>query len=224
MHHTLHIKNNIYLHDEPASFLYNSLLQHRSINQNTQLIKMSSDTLFEQNNHSPPSPRHTGAESSSPSSTIPRAPSPDHRRNSHPLPPSFSDIYTLYGPYTTHASISSSPFYTQTEIGIYPLTYIPAAERPDKSTRIVHAAHPIPRATLLELGPWALHDLGCGLEEERWEVVRNEEFKQRVQETLERIDDSLEYGFGTVEIGARYLSGRKPKGAVERGLEERVRE
>lgn len=68
-----------------------------------------------------------------------------------------------------------------------------------------------------------LTDLAMGLEEQRWEVVRNEEFSERVQETLCRIDDLLELS-GLAPMGARYASGRWPGKAVRKGLEERRKE
>jgi len=38
-----------------------------------------------------------------------------------------------------------------------------------------------------------------GLEEKRWEVARSGEFRDRVNETLRRLDDMLEIDFGYAE-------------------------
>jgi hypothetical protein len=64
-----------------------------------------------------------------------------------------------------------------------------------------------------------IRSLDEGLEEKRWEVVRSEELRERVKETLGRIDDMLESKWG--EEGSRWLSGREPGEAVVKGLEQR---
>jgi hypothetical protein len=55
-----------------------------------------------------------------------------------------------------------------------------------------------------------VRDLGVKLEEERWDIDRNPAFDARVQETLARIDDALEFIFRVQMPGARVYSGRQP--------------
>jgi len=133
----------------------------------------------------------------------------------------FEDVYTTYATYPTPETIRSSPFYTQTQIHTSPRARIAMPEHTDDLTRVVHASHPIPRATLESFGLTGLQSLGEGLEEQRWDVVRDEEFRERVQETLRRIDDVLEFGWGVQVPGSRLFSGRWPGKAVRKGNEER---
>jgi hypothetical protein len=52
--------------------------------------------------------------------------------------------------------------------------------------------------------------LGEKLEMERWDVDRGPAFDARLQETLARIDDALEFIFCLQMPGARIYSGRQP--------------
>ena len=52
--------------------------------------------------------------------------------------------------------------------------------------------------------------MGEKLEEERWDVDRDPAFDARVEESLARIDDALEFIFRVQMPGARIYSGRQP--------------
>jgi hypothetical protein len=135
----------------------------------------------------------------------------------------FEDVVTTWGTvYTTPELVRSSPFYTQTQIHTDSAARRALPSHTNQLTRVVHATHPIPRTYLHDLGPAGLLSLGEGLEEQRWEAVRDEDFRERVNETLRRIDDMLESGMGVVEPGSRFFNGREPSEGVRRGMEERA--
>ncbi|KAL1799213.1 hypothetical protein ACET3X_003250 [Alternaria dauci] len=127
-------------------------------------------------------------------------------------PKDFEDVITLWSQYTTDDLVKSSPFYTKTVIVVDPRAKSQFPEKGDIIERIVHAVHPIPRKQLQNLGPVCLHNLGAKLEEERWDLDRTPEFNARVQETLARVDDALEFIFRVHMPGTRIFSGRQPFG------------
>ncbi|KAF2827021.1 hypothetical protein CC86DRAFT_466772 [Ophiobolus disseminans] len=133
----------------------------------------------------------------------------------------FEDVYTTYPTYPTPEAIRASPFYTQTQIHTSHSARMAMPEHIDDLYRAVHASHPIPRGKLENLGEDGLLDLGEGLEEQRWDAVRDDEFKERVHETLNRIDDLLEFRWGVHVRGSRLFSGRWPGKAVRKGNDER---
>jgi hypothetical protein len=128
----------------------------------------------------------------------------------HFTPKDFEEVVTLWSGYTTLNLVKQSPFYTKTIIIVDPRAKTQFPEKRDITERVVHAVHPIPREQLQNLGPVCLHNLGAGLEEERWDVDRTPEFNARVQETLARIDDALEFVFRVHSPGTRIFSGRQP--------------
>lgn len=135
----------------------------------------------------------------------------------------FADVTTSWGTiYTTSELVRSSPFYTRTTIRTDSEARRALPAYANQVMRIVHATHPITRTFLAELGAESLLSLGEGLEEERWEAVRDADFRERVNETLERIDDMLETGMRAVEPGSRLFSGRAPSRNVRKGNERRA--
>ncbi|KAI4627990.1 hypothetical protein J4E80_002126 [Alternaria sp. BMP 0032] len=125
-------------------------------------------------------------------------------------PKDFEEVVTLWSGYTTRDLVVESPFYTKTTIIVDPRAKAQFPEKSEITERVVHAVHPIPRKQLQNLGPVCLHNLGAGLDEERWDVNRSPEFNDRVQETLARIDDALEFIFRVHLPGTRIFSGRQP--------------
>ena len=120
----------------------------------------------------------------------------------------FEDVITTWGRYNTPELVKASPFYTKTEIHTDPYARHVLPAKADILTRTVHAVHPIPRRCLREMGPNCLNELGEKLEEERWDVVRDPEFLERLKETLNRIDDEFEFIFRVRFPGSRMFSGR----------------
>jgi hypothetical protein len=70
--------------------------------------------------------------------------------------------------------------------------------------RVVHAVHPIPYEDLEDLGPNCMRQLSERLQDE---PERDEEFKARIQTTLHRIDDALEFFFRVELPSTRVVSG-----------------
>jgi hypothetical protein len=119
------------------------------------------------------------------------------------------NIVTTWGRYNTEELVKSSPYYTKTEIDTDRDAREQFPEKGNVLTRVVHAVHPIPRDALQDMGPRCMHELGEKLEEERWDIDRDPAFDARVQETLARIDDALEFVFRVQMPGTRIVSGRQ---------------
>lgn len=122
----------------------------------------------------------------------------------------FEDVVTTWGRYNTDELVKTSPYYTKIEIGVDPHAKMEFPEMSNVTERTVHAVHPIPRSDLENLGPICMHDLAEQLDQERWDVERDHAMNARIQETLARIDDILEFAFHLYFPGTRMFSGRQP--------------
>ncbi|KAL6155109.1 hypothetical protein ACJQWK_00977 [Exserohilum turcicum] len=122
----------------------------------------------------------------------------------------FEDIVTTWGRYSTEELVKSSPYYTKSTIRIDPYAKLEFPEMEGCTERVVHAVHPIPRSYLEDMGPICMHDLGEKLDQERWDVEGDPATTARIQETLARIDDILEFVFCLHLPGTRTFSGREP--------------